>query len=116
MGAKNVLRMLRGASESMKNETAYGTIRAKYRFIDGYHVFTSEDVRGLYVASRDAKVAFEEVATVLEDLITRKIKGACEVRATLSFQDFLRATTGQEPSPSATPVLQDREFVIRCAA
>ena len=41
-------------------EAQAATIRAQYRFVDGYHVFTSEDVRGLYVASKDAREAFDK--------------------------------------------------------
>ena len=44
-------------------------IRVAYRFIDGYHVYTSDDVYGLYIANQDAGKAYSAIAPSLEKLI-----------------------------------------------
>lgn len=44
------------------------TVCVSYRNLDGVHVFTSDDVRGLYVAGRDLRQAYEEVSDALHDL------------------------------------------------
>ena len=60
-----------------------------YRNLEGVHVFTSEDVRGLYVASRDLREAYEEVAEALHELL--KFKGiAASYRPAMSTDEFLR--------------------------
>ena len=72
----------------MKEPTA-ATIHVTYRFIDGYHVFTSEDVKGIYVASKEARIAFDNVGPVLKDLIELKLKHAVEVEPTMTFDAFM---------------------------
>lgn len=44
-------------------------IHVNYRLIDGHHVYTSEDVYGLYVANTDAQAAYDAVGPSLERLI-----------------------------------------------
>lgn len=88
------------------------TIRTQYRFVDGYHVFTSEDVRGLYVASKDAKEAFDSVCPVLRELITLKLKTPCEVEPAMAFNEFMACIEARESMPD-TPVLGSREFIVR---
>ncbi len=46
-------------------------IDVEYRNLDGYHVFTSDDVYGLYVANKDARQAFDGVALALSELLKR---------------------------------------------
>jgi hypothetical protein len=71
------------------NEAPVATVRAQYRLVDGYHVFTSEDVRGLYVASKNAREAFDSVRPVLEQLISLKLKVRCEIEPVMSFDQFM---------------------------
>ena len=68
-------------------ETA--AIRVNYRFMDGYHVYTSEDVYGLYVASRDPQAAYAAVAPSLEKLIQLNEGVACRVEPTLTFSELI---------------------------
>jgi hypothetical protein len=58
-------------------------IRVNCRFVDGYHVYTSDDVYGLYVASRDSTQAYAAVAPSLEKLIQLNEGIACQVEPVL---------------------------------
>lgn len=66
-------------------------ISVNYRFIEGYHIYTSTDVYGLYVAHRDAKVAYEAVGPSLEKLILLNEGMACRVEPMQTFSEMLRA-------------------------
>jgi hypothetical protein len=95
-------------------EPTAATIHVQYRFVDGYHVFTSEEVRGLYVASKDPQKAFEDVAPVLRELITMKLKAPCEIEPTISFDEFMAYVDARRSMPPAS-VLASREFIVRRA-
>src|ERR1700687_5244739 len=60
-------------------------IRVNYRFVDGYHIYTSEDVYGLYVANRDATKAYAAVGPSLEKLIQLNEGISCRVEPGLTF-------------------------------
>jgi hypothetical protein len=65
------------------------TVRVTYRNIDGIHVFTSDDVRGLYVADRDPRQAFEQVSEALHEIM--KFKGVqASYKAAITADEFLR--------------------------
>lgn len=62
------------------------TITISYNQRDGWHVFTSQDLPGLYVASRDASVAFKDVATAIEVLfrLDHKVNVTAKPQCTLT--------------------------------
>ena len=62
-------------------------IRVNYRFVDGYHIYTSEDVYGLYVANRDATKAYAAVGPSLEKLIQLNEGITCRVEPVLAPVD-----------------------------
>jgi hypothetical protein len=74
-------------------------IRVSYRFIDGYHVYTSEDVYGLYVANRDPCVAFQAVAPSLEKLIQLNEEISCRVERALTFSELVWSSRHPEQPP-----------------
>jgi hypothetical protein len=96
------------------SEALVATIHAQYRFVDGYHVFTSEDVRGLYVASKDPEQAFDSVCPVLQELVTLKLKVPCTIEPTMTFAEFM-AHVHERGSMPAAPVMASRDFIVRCA-
>lgn len=74
----------------MAEESEYVAISVGYRFVDGYHVFTSQDVRGLYVASRDPRKAYDSVAEVLQVLVSKQSGEALvEIVPTMTFEEWL---------------------------
>lgn len=88
-------------------------IRVNYRFVDGYHLYTSDDVYGLYVASRDPSQAYAAVAPSLEKLIRLNEGITCRVEPVLTFSELVRSARnpGQPPLHEIT----SRSFVARAA-
>jgi hypothetical protein len=93
--------------------TEAATIRVKYRFIDGYHVYTSDEVHGLYVAKRDARAAYEAVAPSLARLIELNEGVACQVEPALTFSELMRSAR----HPDEPPIHEgtSRSFIARAA-
>ena len=91
------------------------TICVNYRNIDGYHVFTSEDVYGLYVASQDPEKAFKGVGPALQKLIRLNEHVNCRVEPADSFREFLSALRG-EVQTTYIAALGSRNFVLTPAA
>ena len=79
-------------------------ISVKYRNVEGMHVFTSPDVKGFYVASMDAREAFEEVSAGLQILLRLNERIDAKVAPTMSVDDFLSlvgAGGSAPPHPTA---------------
>jgi len=107
--------------ENVRNAMSRGgtaTITVCYRNVEGYHTFTSEDLRGLYVSSKDARTAFEDVPVVLKALIDLKAKGECVVEPMISFEEWLESDDGsvQSRAESAPLALGNRRYLVREAA
>jgi len=99
------------------SETATFAIRTQYRTIGDYHIFTSSDVKGLYVAHRDPKKAYENVAIVMKALVEHKTGAECVIEAVAPYSEFLRHIEREHRAPTARtshPVLEDKTFVVRC--
>ena len=91
-------------------------IEVQYRFIDGYHVFTSEDVYGLYVASRNPEKAFGNVQASIEKLIKLNHGVDIEVEPAHTYREFLRAVTGEPEIPHPAIINESRDFLLRRVA
>lgn len=78
------------------------TVEVTYRNVDGVHVFTSDDVKGLYVAGRDLGETYEQVPEALHELL--KFKGIeASYRPEMTTEAFLRFAghiSGDVPHPS----------------
>jgi hypothetical protein len=99
----------------MPQERTAATVCVQYRYIDGYHVFTSDDVYGLYVASQDAREAFSNIAPAIELLVKLNEKIDCVVEPAVSFREFLELV--RRPSETEHPTtLRSQSFVLRAAA
>lgn len=88
-------------------------IRVTYRFIDGLHVYTSDDVYGLYVAHRDARRAYDAVAPSLQKLIRLNEGMDCRVEPALTYSELLRAK--HHPDQPLIPEITSRSFVAHAA-
>lgn len=91
------------------------SICVNFKFAEEWHVFSSDQLPGLYVASRNAEVAFKDVAAAIEKLVFLnegvKIKAVPE----LSFKDFIEQT--QSSNDDEIIVLSDKRFsIVREAA
>lgn len=63
-------------------------VRYKATF-DGWHVFTSDELPGLYVASNDAETAYNDVAPSIEKLLLLDEGVECTIRPELPFAAFV---------------------------
>jgi hypothetical protein len=70
------------------NSEVISTINVRYKFLDGYHVFTSRDVRGLYVASRDPEKAFNSVGPILSELLQYRMSAPVVVEPAVDLEEF----------------------------
>lgn len=80
----------------------------RYQNLDGYHLFTSKDVKGLTVGSSDCRKAFEDVANAIQVLMQANHNIKCTAEPVMSFAEFLHAT---EANPGET-----RPFELQMAA
>jgi hypothetical protein len=88
-------------------------IRVTYRLIDGFHVYTSDDVYGLYVANQDPKKAYDAVAPSLAKLILLNDGIVCRVEPTLTYAELVRSA--QHPSEPLIPEITSRSFLAHAA-
>ena len=88
-------------------------IRVNYRFVDGYHIYTSEDVYGLYVANRDATKAYAAVGPSLEKLIQLNEGISCRVEPVLTFSELVRSA--RNPDQPFIQEITSRSFVAHAA-
>lgn len=65
------------------------SICVDYKFVDGWHVFASEGMLGLYVASQDAQKAFDDVGPSIQMLLKLDEGIDCTVESELDFDEFL---------------------------
>lgn len=82
-----------------------GEIRIRYKFVDGWHIFSSRDVRGLYVASKDAERAFRDVGPSIETLLRLSSGQRFKAEPLLPFDEFMRRARqpGQRAVPKSSP-------------
>ncbi len=101
------------------------SVCVRYKYVDGWHVFSSDDVAGLYVASTDAEKAFNDIGPSIELLLKLNEGIECVVKPEFQFSEFLRATrqlhqperrAKKSPRVSSSLGLSDRLFAIYPAA
>lgn len=91
--------------------TFESSVCVRYKFVDGWHVFQSEDVDGLYVASTDAREAFEDVAPSIELLMKLNEGVNCKAVPAMELRDFV-ATLRRERHLSDMQLTSDKRFVL----
>ena len=100
----------------MPQDRTAATVCVQYCFIEGYHVFTSDDVYGLYVASRDAREAFSNLAPAIELLVKLNEDINCVVEPAVSFREFLESVRKPSSETEHPKALRSQSFVLRAAA
>lgn len=89
------------------------SIDIAYKMADGWHVFTSEQLPGLYVASPDAETAYNDVGPALEMLLKLDEGIVCKAKPELSFEEFVQETRG-ENYVRPTLVLTEQRYSLSC--
>ena len=88
----------------------FATIDVEHRVIDGWHVFTSKDVEGLYVAHPEMATAFDAVAPTIEKLLELNEN----LRVIVRPSEPLARMLVRLRQPSAVPKIdfEQRQFVV----
>ena len=69
--------------------SALAEITVAYQTREGWHLFTSDQMDGLFVASPDLKTAFEDVPNAVSMLLKLDHDFDCVVQPQLSYEEFL---------------------------
>ena len=92
------------------------SICVNYKNVDGWHVFMSDDMPGLYVAHQDAKTAYDDLCPAIQTLLELDEGVTCRVQPELSFKEFVeQAKAGDaERVETQRPMLQlsDKRFAV----
>lgn len=93
-------------------------VRVKYEFIDGHHVFTSDDVRGLLVVSQDAATAYEDVGRSIETILKLSEGMDCQAMPLERFKDYTRRKAAEQSAQSEEPTirLSSQDFALSACA
>jgi hypothetical protein len=88
------------------------SICVKYKYAEDWHVFASDDLPGLYVASRDAKKSFDDVGPAIQKLLLLDEGISCEVVSELDFREFIELAKGEASDEPAPMMFSDRRFAV----
>ena len=90
------------------------TVSVKYQHSDSWHIFSSRDIPGLYVASQDPKKAYDDVGPSIQLLLELNEGIKCRVSAVLPYADFVARMRGDDPAAHESDelVLSDRRFEV----
>ena len=92
---------------------------ARYKNVDGWHVFQSDELPGLYVASRDAEKAFHDVPLSIQTLVLLDEGIECIAVPEMSFPEFIASIKENRiDSPAANDpvVLSSKRYVLTSVA
>lgn len=87
------------------------SVCVRYRGVEGWNVFDSDGLPGLYVASKDAAVAFNDVAPAIEALLFLDEGVECTARPELTLEEFLHSLKG-EAAVESPLVMADKRFTV----
>jgi len=90
------------------------TIRVDYSHRDGFHIYSSVDVSGLYVASRDANRAFPDVADAIALLLRLNEGISIMAEPAAHYRRFIEIAKTEEAVsyPRFTPTSASRRYVL----
>lgn len=94
------------------------SISVDYKHVDGWHVFSSSEVAGLYVASQDPERAYNDVACSIRMLLKLNEGLECDVVNELSFPDFVKAQHAAKGTKAVTHIrpyhLSSQRYAVSC--
>ena len=96
--------------------TLQTSILATYKSVDGWHVFQADDMPGLYVASKDAAKAFNDVAQSIRTLVRLDTGVECTVTPERSVKEFLASIKTHKEQSKDPIVLSNKRFAVSGAA
>ena len=72
-------------------DALFAEVKIIYRHKDGWHLFTSDGMDGLFVASPDRRKAFDDVPVAVRELLRLDHGIDCVAEWTLTYAGFVRA-------------------------
>ena len=96
--------------------TEITSIRVDYKNVDGWHVFSSEKIAGLYVASQNAEEAYNDVCTALEKLLELNEGIQCTVKPEIPFSEFVRMRRGERAPERPVPAMSTQRYAVYACA
>jgi hypothetical protein len=79
------------------------SVSVDYKRVEEWHVFTSKDMPGLYVASADAETAYNDVLVAIEKLIELDFGRSCKVAPEISFAEFVQMVHADQGKKKRQP-------------
>ena len=105
--------MHKGMGSFMTKTTS---ICVRYMNAEGWHVFQSDELPGLMVANKDARVAFDDVGPSIKLLLELDEGINCNVHQEMSFEEFLNVARGKlvasGPEEDRPLILSDKRFMV----
>jgi len=87
------------------------SVEVKYKGVDGWHIFESDELVGLLVASKDPAIAFADVPTAIEQLLMLDEGIKCKAMPEMTLDEFLGSLRGTEVEPHQL-VMEDKRYII----
>ncbi len=78
------------------------SIKVCYKYADDWHVFTSDDLPGLYVAHQNAEVAYNDVTLSIKTLIRLSTGADCDIQPQVPFREFVTTIRKNLQQPERT--------------
>lgn len=78
------------------------SVEVRHKHVDGWHIFQSDDLPGLYVASCDPEKAFNDIPNAIQALVEMDENLNCEVKMETSYQDFVQQIRTKQPEQRVT--------------
>lgn len=100
-------------SEVRMDKPIETTVRVQYANRDGWHIFTSPDVHGLYVASKNPRDAYDDVPLALQRIMELDFSCECEVTRPLTFEQFEAMCVNGGERSSLSPVLANEALHVK---
>lgn len=91
------------------------SICVKYKYADGWHVFASDDLPGLYVASEDGERAFNDIPRAIEMLLKLDEGISCKATPEMTFKQFLAALKREEQQVRPELLMSDQRYLLQPA-
>lgn len=93
------------------------SICVNYKNVDGWHVFQSDEIHGLYVANKDARTSYEDVKVAIENLILLDEKVKCTVQPEMSFEEFISSMKGETDINHIQPfTMSNKRYAVYASA
>lgn len=96
------------------------SLRVDYKSADGWHVFSSVELPGFYVASKDGEAAYNDVSGTIQKLLKLNEDIDCTVAPDLNYSEFVsqaRASQASEtPADTAPITLESQRYNVRLCA